>query len=74
MKPIRTCPICGSKKVARVCEAVQFRSPAGLVSVPDVAFDRCGNCSESFFDTIASEKIDAVVTAAKRHRPRRKSA
>ena len=74
MEPIKTCPICGSRKVERVRDTVHFPTHAGSVAVPVVEFDRCGNCGEAFFDHAASAKIDAAMAVAKRRHGRRKSA
>jgi YgiT-type zinc finger domain-containing protein len=74
MKPIARCPICASRKVHRVKGVVQFRSPAGVINVPDIEFDQCSNCGEKFFDHQASQQIDAFIASAKRRPTRRKSA
>ena len=74
MQPIKSCPICGSRKVERVHDTVKFPSKSGELTVPDVDFDVCRNCGESFFDHAASKKIDAVAGVAGRGRTGRKSA
>jgi YgiT-type zinc finger domain-containing protein len=66
MKPINKCPLCGSRKVQRVCEAVELHPRGRRVVVPDVEFDHCFNCGEKFFDHSACEKMDSVVFSSKR--------
>jgi Zn-finger nucleic acid-binding protein len=38
------------------------------VEVPDVEFDRCLKCGETFFDDTASQKIDAALASGKRRK------
>jgi YgiT-type zinc finger domain-containing protein len=74
MKPLSKCPLCGSHRIERGRESVELHPPSGLISVPDVEFDHCHKCGEKFFDSAASEKLDASVAVLKRRRTRRKSA
>ncbi len=68
MKPINKCPICGSRRVQRVHEAVTVHPRGRRVDVPDVEFDRCLECGETFFDDAASRKIDAALASGKRRK------
>jgi YgiT-type zinc finger domain-containing protein len=74
MEPIKSCPICGSRKVERVHDTVKFPTKSGVLTVPDLDFDVCRNCGESFFDHTASQKIDAIGGIAGRGGSGRKSA
>ena len=74
MKPLTRCPICGSRRIHRVCETVEFVRKGARVPVPKVCFDRCDTCGESFFDHEANEKIDAIVFSDRAYGQRRKSA
>jgi YgiT-type zinc finger domain-containing protein len=71
MKPIKTCPICGHKKVRRIVSDVDFSLGTKTIRVPQLSYDQCPNCGERFFDADASEKIDATLASNKRPAHRR---
>jgi YgiT-type zinc finger domain-containing protein len=72
MTPIRTCPICGSKRVKREKQNLQFKTGGKETRVQDVAVDHCLNCGETFLDHEASQRVDEVIP--KRRVARRRSA
>jgi len=74
MSPLKICPICGSKKIARTIKTLNLRTSRHVVRVPGVAVDRCKNCGEEILDADASRKIDAVVSGGRRVPGRRKTA
>lgn len=69
MTPLKKCPICGSRRIERVRESVELHPCGRVIRVPDVEFDRCGNCGERFFNHDASQRIDAAVVAGNAERP-----
>jgi YgiT-type zinc finger domain-containing protein len=66
--------MCDSRRIRRVCETVEFKTRTGDIRVPDVPFDRCDNCGESFFDHEANQRIDAVIFGNRQRLRRRRSA
>jgi YgiT-type zinc finger domain-containing protein len=74
MTALRTCPICGSKRITRVAKTLSLPTPRDSVEVSDVSVDQCKNCGEEFLDIDASRKIDATVFSSRRAPRRRKTA
>jgi YgiT-type zinc finger domain-containing protein len=71
MEALTKCPMCGSRKISRVCEAVEVHPRGRAVRVDGVCYDHCRNCGERFFDSEASAKIDAAVASSRIHAGRR---
>lgn len=59
MLKLTTCPICASKKIAKVRRTLTRQAGGKSYKVPSVQFYECGNCGEQFFDRAASQLIDA---------------
>jgi len=74
MSPLRTCPVCGSKKIERLFKTLNFATPHGPLRVNDVAVDHCNRCGQEFVDSDASQKIDAAAFPTRRITRRRKTA
>ena len=74
MTPLKTCPICGSKKIGRVIRTLELPTRSGTVRVHGVAVDHCSNCGEDILDPTASRQIDAVAFGTRRPARRRKIA
>jgi YgiT-type zinc finger domain-containing protein len=54
---LRTCIMCGSKKVTRRAVSVKLKVGATVRVIADV----CPTCGERYFDSEAMEKIEAVM-------------
>jgi YgiT-type zinc finger domain-containing protein len=50
------CLQCGSRRISRVRETIVLGRRR--VRVPDVPFERCANCGETFFDRESNQAID----------------
>lgn len=56
LRPIRTCPLCGSRRVRRRLTRVELKDERVVEKVP---VDHCANCGEQFFDPAALRLISA---------------
>jgi YgiT-type zinc finger domain-containing protein len=54
----KKCPLCGSRRIARVVAEVRREVRGRTVVVPGVAFWHCRGCGERLYDHRAMEKLD----------------
>ena len=53
------CPLCGSKKIEQQVGPLKVRvSKERFLKVPDVEYEKCGNCGETITDYQAEKIID----------------
>ena len=68
MVTLKTCPVCGSRRVRKVHDTASFTIGRRKVKVRDLDFAHCQNCREKFFDQAANQKIDAMVFGSRGRR------
>ena len=73
MFSIKTCPTCGSKRIAFVRRTLVRRHKGRTYRVPDLEFHECPDCGERLYGPEAMRKIEAH-SPAYAHRRRGKRA
>ena len=59
--PLGRCPTCGSERVIRVTEDVEFKLRGRAHRFKAVEHERCEECGERIFGIEASRRFDAVI-------------
>jgi len=67
---ITRCPMCGSKRIRRVCRDVKGSYRGKPYTAHDVEFEECPDCSERLYDMEAMEKLESARSAPLRRRKR----
>jgi YgiT-type zinc finger domain-containing protein len=71
---IKTCPICGSKRIRRVKRDIESRRGGRPFVAHGIEIEECPNCGERLFGPEALEQIEAQRPGESKHVKRKKSA
>lgn len=77
MVDLKSCPLCGSRRVKRVRRTLLREFLGASYSVPNVEFEVCANCGESFYSPEAIDKIQShspAFAGRKQERTKRRAA
>ena len=66
MKPLRTCPICSSRRIHKVRRTFSQTIAGSEVRIPNVECYECPNCGQRIYDPAAADKILDVHPRRKR--------
>jgi YgiT-type zinc finger domain-containing protein len=71
---IKTCPICGSKRIRRVKRDVESHRGGWPFVAHGIEIEECPVCGERFFGPESLEQIDVQRPSGTKHVRRKKSA
>jgi YgiT-type zinc finger domain-containing protein len=66
MKPLRTCPICSSRRIRKVRRTFSQIIRGQEVHVPNVECYECPNCGNRIYDPAAADKVLAAAALKRR--------
>lgn len=66
MKPLKTCPICASKRIKKVRRVFSQTIAGRRIRVPNVECYECANCGERIYDPAAADKVLAASAGRRR--------
>jgi YgiT-type zinc finger domain-containing protein len=58
---LKSCPVCGSRKIHPTRKDLEFSHRGQKIIVPQVECDACPDCGEVITDYAANQYIDTVV-------------
>jgi YgiT-type zinc finger domain-containing protein len=66
MKPLKTCPICSSRRIHKVRRTFSQTIAGREIRVPNVECYECPNCGQRIYDPAAADKVLAAAPQRRR--------